>query len=209
VPLPEEVALAEQRVAEPTAPAADGETDNAIADDDADLEPDRTPIRGRDDGKEHQAPAFFSCRSFGFSVGAAGGASSTRYSWEYVGSDVPLSPSVSPAIAAQCETGKGIGMLIGFETAPFYSYLTKNDDRLHQMGSHTFGIMVGGEGFRIGPTATAGVWTLGAGLRTAIKLREDRQGLIHQLDLRASVHYPSAPAGQVMLLYGIAFSPWR
>ena len=77
------------------------------------------------------------------------------------------------------------------------------------MGSHTFGIMLGGEGFRIGPTATAGIWTLGAGLRSAIKLRTDRQGLVHQLDIRASVHYPSAPAGQLMLLYGISFGPWR
>lgn len=171
--------------------------------------PERTPVQVYGRGRERKAPAFFACRSFGVSLGAAGGASSTRYSWEYVGSDVPLSPSVSPAVAAQCETGKGIGMLLGFETAPFYSYLTREDDRLHQMGSHTFGIMIGGDGFRIGPTATAGIWTLGAGLRTAIKVREDRQGLIHQLDIRAMLHYPSAPAGQIMLLYGIAWKPWR
>lgn len=169
------------------------------------------PIRARH--RSHvprAAPALAACRRFGASIGVAGGGSSTRYSWEYVGSDVPLSPSVSPVVALQCETGgKGLGLLLGVESAPFFSYLTKDDDRLHHMGSHTLGVMIGGDGFRMGPTATAGVWTLGGGLRAAIRLKEDEQGLTHQLDLRAMAHWPSAPAGQLMVLYGISFDPWK
>jgi hypothetical protein len=174
-------------------------------------EPARIPVAtaGRRN-PQRRIPGLLACRRFGASVGIAAGGSSTRFSWEYVGSDVPISPSVSPVVAMQCEMGgRGLGLLLGLESAPFYSYLTKEDDRLHHMGSHTLGVMIGGDGFRIGPAASAGIWTLSGGLRAAIRLRVDKQKLTHQLDIRAMVHYPSAPAGQVMLLYGVALDPWK
>ncbi|MBW1880718.1 MAG: hypothetical protein JRJ84_20370, partial [Deltaproteobacteria bacterium] len=174
-------------------------------------EPERIPVvaSGRK-APPRKVPGMVACRRFGASVGVAGGGSSTRYSWEYVGSDMPISPSISPVVALHCETGgRGLGLLLGLETAPFYSYLTKEDDRLHHMGSHTLGVMIGGDGFRIGPIASAGIWTLSGGLRAAVRLKQDKQKLTHQLDIRAVLHYPSAPAGQVMLLYGVAFDPWK
>ncbi len=170
----------------------------------------RAPISSLHSENPRRAPALLSCSQMGLYAGVALGGSSTRFSWAYVGSDVPLSVSGSPSIAAMCETGgRGLGLLFSAETAPFYNYLTRDDDKLHQMGSHTFGVMLGGKGFRIGPTATAGIWTLGGGLRAAIKIREDKQGLLHNLDIRATAHWPSAPAGQLMVMYGLAWDSWK
>ena len=49
----------------------------------------------------------------------------------------------------------------------------------------------------------------GAGVRVAFDLHEAKNGLIHRADVRAVGLYPSAPGGQLMLMYGVSFDPRR
>ncbi len=149
----------------------------------------------------------FACSRINTMAGIALGASSTLPSWEFVGSNVPLAISGSPMLSVACETGDKGGLLISAETAPFFNFITKDDARLHHMGSHTFGPMVGGEHFRMGPIGMLGFWTSGAGVRASFDIAKGREGLHHRLDLRALGLYPSAPSGQVMLMYGISYDP--
>lgn len=150
------------------------------------------------------------CHTFHASAGALVGGSSTRYSWDYVGSTVPVAVSGSPMVSLGCESHGPAGRLyVGADTAPVFSYLTRRDDRLHHMAAYTMGFMFGDERFRLGPIGTAGVWVLGGGVRGVIRLREDRQGLDHHLDVRALALAPSAPAAQLAILYGISVDPWR
>jgi hypothetical protein len=182
--------------------ALDVDPEQARADG-ADL-PAYAPIR------EGRGRARLGCHRFSAGLGAAVGASSTRFSWEFVGTDVPLTASASPALSLGCESqGRRGGLFLSAETAPLFSYLTKSDERLHHMGSHSVGWMLGGDAVRVGPIATAGMWVLGGGVRLVARVGRDRHGSDHHLDLRAIGLVPSAPAGQLMVLYGVSFDPWR
>lgn len=151
------------------------------------------------------------CRRFELAVGGAGGATSTRLSWEFVGSEVPYAASGSFAVGAACEAGEGpVGFLLGVETAPLFSYVVPPlGDRVHHMASHTVGLMLGNDLVRIGPIATAGFWTLGGGARIGLTPFQDGQGLRHGIDLRAVALVPYGPSFEAMLLYGVWMDPRR
>jgi hypothetical protein len=151
------------------------------------------------------------CARFALAVGGAATVSSTARSWEFVGSDGTAEVSGSPAVAVACETGRrGAGFVISGESAPFAYYRVPTvdggaDRTLHHMGSLTLGAWFGGDGFRAGPVATAGVWALGGGVRAVLTTTAPGDGTHHGVEVRAIAMVPSAPAGEVMALYHVWF----
>jgi hypothetical protein len=81
------------------------------------------------------------------------------------------------------------------------------DKRLVHSGSMTFGAYAGTDSFRVGPIATAGVWTIGGGVRAIVTPFKTKQGAWHGLELRAMALFPSAPAFQGMAMYHVWFDP--
>lgn len=167
--------------------------------------------RGRPVTDRPQPRSF--CRRFSVGLGAAGGFSSTAYSWEFVGRDTKYQTSFSPALTIACESGsKSAGWLMGGETAPLFFYRVPTSDqgadrRLSHTGSATLGLFAGTDRIRFGPIVTAGVWTLGAGVRAVVAPFRTPGGVYHGLELRAVALYPSSPAGQAMVIYNLAFDP--
>jgi hypothetical protein len=150
------------------------------------------------------------CEEFELAAGASAGVSATRDSWEFVGSSAKWRASGSPALAAACETGGSAAWLLGAETAPFYTYITPPEgQRVPHFGSLTVGFSAGGEALRIGPIATAGIWTAGAGARIRLTPFQDRHGQRHGLDVRALALAPFGPSYEVMALYGGWLDPRR
>jgi hypothetical protein len=153
------------------------------------------------------------CGRLGLAVGGALTVSSTARSWDFVGLDTPAEVGGSFALAVACESaGRSGGWHLGGEMAPLASYRMPTvdggaDRTVYHMGSLTVGAFVGGDRFRVGPIATAGVWALGAGLRTVFTTAEADDGTHHGIELRALALYPSAPAGEVMALYHLWFDP--
>lgn len=167
--------------------------------------------RGRPANERQPRRSF--CRRFSVGLGAAGGFSSTAYSWEFVGREAEYQFSGSPALSLACESGsKHAGWLMGGESAPFFFYRVPTSDqgadrRLLHMGSATLGLFAGGNRLRAGPIITAGIWTLGAGFRAVVAPFKTPGGVYHGLELRAVALYPSSPAGQAMVIYNLAFDP--
>ena len=153
------------------------------------------------------------CGRLTASVGMASALSSTRYSWNFVGSSAPVAFTGSPAVSLSCESGSAPGRVfesfIGMESAPFLRYFGTGDSVLHHFGTVSGGLMVGSDTLRAGPIGTAGIWVLGGGARVAAGLHTDRQGLRHVLELRSQMLYQGAPSGHFMLMYGVSFDPWR
>jgi hypothetical protein len=150
------------------------------------------------------------CEEFELGVGASAGVSATRDSWEFVGSSAQWRASGSPALAAACETGGAAAWLLGAETAPFYTYITPPEgQRVPHFGSLTVGLSAGGDAVRVGPIATAGIWTAGAGARLRLTPFEDRHGQRHGFDLRALALAPFGPSYEAMVLYGGWLDPRR
>lgn len=148
------------------------------------------------------------CSRLSAGVGVLVGASSTAFESSFLGNDNPLSWSASPALSLSCEwTRRHATLFASVDTAPVFSYLTKEGRRLHPYGTHTLGVMFGGGGLRAGPIVHAGIWSLGGGLRTAARIGRSRSGVEHVVELRAQALVPSASAGQVLLLYSMAFDP--
>jgi hypothetical protein len=153
------------------------------------------------------------CGRFAMAAGAAGGFSSAEAAWELVGRSTDYQWSGSPAFSVACEAGtRSTGWTLAVDSAPFFFYRVPLDDggrdrRLFHAGSVTAGPFVGSDRFRVGPIATAGVWTVGGGLRAVMTPFETRQGVWHGLELRATALFPSAPAFQGMALYHVWFDP--
>ncbi len=171
------------------------------------------PLGRRYGPASEREPRGSFCHRFGFGFGAAAGASSTELAWEFVGRDEPYQISGSPAISIACENGgKAGGWTIGGESAPFFFYRVPTSDggadrRLHQMGTMTLGVYAGGDKARLGPVLTGGIWTVGAGMRAVLTPLVTNGGVHHGVELRATALFPSAPAGQGMVLYHVWFDP--
>lgn len=147
------------------------------------------------------------CAGVALLAGVAGGFSSTTNAWEFVGRDEPFAPSFSPAFGVACE---GKGLLLSMESAPIYAWLAPPDrERLHHMGSVSFGPMFGSDAVRIGPIGTLGIWTSGIGARVAIRPIVDHQGRREGLDLRAVANIPYGPSWEMMALWGVWLDPRR
>ncbi len=153
------------------------------------------------------------CARFTVGFGAAATASSTERSWEFVGSDEPFQLTGSPALVVACEQGgRTGGWHVGAETAPWAFHRVPTDDggadrKLHHMGSMTAGAYLGAGAARVGVIGTAGVWTLGGGVRAVLSPFAARDGSRHGLELRALALVPSAPAVEAMALYHLWFDP--
>ena len=153
------------------------------------------------------------CRRFVVAAGMGSSVSSTDRAWELVGQDQATAWSSSPALALGCESGEGpLGWYAGGETAPRMSYrvptLDGGSDRvIRHFGSLTAGPTIGTPRVRIGPIATVGIWALGGGGRAAATPFTSRRGAEHGLEVRALVMAPSAPSGELLLLYHVAIDP--
>lgn len=153
------------------------------------------------------------CRRFGVALGGAGGFSSTEAAWELVGRSADYQFSGSPAASMSCEAGTAAtGWALAADTAPFFFYRVPvdnggRDKRLFHAGSFTVGPYAGTDRFRVGPVVTAGVWTLGAGVRAVATPFKTRQGVWHGLELRATALFPSAPAFQGMAMWHVWIDP--
>ena len=66
-----------------------------------------------------------------------------------------------------------------------------------------------GDTVRVGPHATVGIWTMGAGLRAVITPLQAKGGARHGLELRATALWPSTTSGEGMVLYTGWFDPRR
>ncbi|TNE92318.1 MAG: hypothetical protein EP330_02325 [Deltaproteobacteria bacterium] len=180
--------------------------------------PELTRVQARAEPKRPTRAAMPVCGRFSVGAGAAVSLSSTVYSWTHVGANNTVAVGGSPAVALTCDSDFGpkrpLSLFIGMESAPFLRYLlyqggATGTDRLSHFGTVSVGATVGGERFSIGPMGVAGIWELGGGARTVIGLHTDRQGLRHQIELRAWALYKGAPAGEAFLLYGFSFDPWK
>ena len=153
------------------------------------------------------------CHRFSTAVGVAVAVSSTARSWDFVGSSESTVTTGSPALSVACESGGRAGSwLLGVDSAPWAAYRVPTNDGgadrvLHPMGAVTLGASVGGDGVRIGPMVTAGVWALGAGVRGVVRTARTVKGAQHGFELRLVRLVPSAPAVQGMLLYQVWFDP--
>ncbi len=162
---------------------------------------------GRNQRRVLEQPGRPLCTSLAFLLGAAGGFSSTDGSWQYVGADQPWAPAVSPFAGVACEAD---GFVLGFETAPAYGWLLPpTHDRVHHMGSHTFGPMFERGDLRFGPIGQVGIWTAGLGGRVAWTGFEDAHGRKQGLDIRAIALFPYAPAWEFTAAWGIWTDPRR
>ncbi|MCB9796691.1 MAG: hypothetical protein H6741_28665 [Alphaproteobacteria bacterium] len=158
-------------------------------------------------------PARDLCERFSLAVGGAAAASSTALAWEYVGQAQEVQWSGSPALAVACELGRrGGGLQLGAETAPLMFYRAPTSDgggdvQLRHYGSLSAGAFVGGDRARIGPVVSAGVWTVGGGLRAVVTPRSSQDGGWHGVELRGMLMAPSAPSAELMVLYHVWFDP--
>lgn len=150
-------------------------------------------------------------------AGLAGGGSYAPSGWDTVGRS-PLLASASPALALACERGRGSFRLYGgVDSAVAFRYLAGASTDAGSRGSHVLaasaGFLYGGDRFRIGPVATAGIAILGAGTRLVwLPFGRRADQIPHGFEIRALALGPAAgpvPSAEIMLMYGFELSEFR
>jgi len=132
-------------------------------------------------------------------LGVASSLSEAGSSWEFVGQDIVF--RTSPAMSGDCSGGgKTMHWLIGMDSAPNVIYLGPPPRGAHILAV-TGGFWVGNEQLQAGPYLTMGANLLGAGGRFVWLPIKTKYAGSHGLQLRATVFMPSAPAGELMLMY--------
>ncbi|HHO52839.1 MAG TPA: hypothetical protein ENK18_18675 [Deltaproteobacteria bacterium] len=134
-------------------------------------------------------------RRCGLGLGVAGGAALDRdQGWEDLGTPA-LRASVSPYGSLSCSGGSDgpLRWLVGADTAPFFSYASRPDDRIHAVAALA-GLQLGGRRDRIAVFGAAGLDVVGLGVRAAWMWARDWRGEPMGLELRGLWLAPLAGA---------------
>lgn len=149
------------------------------------------------------------CRRVTLGLGAGVTVYNTRFSWEYVGTDVNAAVTGGPALVGSCEAG-GTGSVrpwLGISTSPWSTWAGPGDQSLAHLGTLDGGVLFGGPSFAAGLHASAGVMMIGGGARVLWLPFHGEQGARAGFELRGTLLWPSSPAGEVMLLGTMAWDP--